>query len=356
MYFFYDQMSNKSSNENMFKWLVFLLIADKAFSKPFLFSLITDIELSFIALSFNQPKFCLTASWQTNGTTFANTSMLGSHPVGLFIDNNNTIYANDRTHNRTLIWTEGSSTPTRIITQNLIDPIGIFVTDNGDIYIDNGAYNGRVDKWEKNTTMGIPVMYIGSSCFGLFVDSNNSLYCSLYYLHQVVKISLNDSSNITTIVAGNGSCALTSNTLCGPTSIYINTKLDLYVADSDNSRIQLFKSGQTNGITLVGTGSLTNTVLDTPTGVMVDGNGYLFIVDRLNSSVLRSGPTGYHCVVACSGTSGSDSDQFSVPYSLAFDSHGNIFVMDEYNNRIQKFMLATNSCSKLMKLLFSSEF
>lgn len=278
--------------------------------------------------------------------------MLGSHPIGLFIDNNNTIYVNDRNNSRTLIWPEGSNIPTRIISQNLTQPVGIFVTDNGNIYIDNGAVNGRVDKWSPNSIIAVPVMYVNTSCFGLFVDSNNSLYCSLYYQHKVVKISLNNSPNMTTLAAGNGSCGSTSNTLCGPTSVYVDTNFDLYVADTGNSRIQLFKSNQTNGITLAGNGSSSNIILYYPSGVMVDGSGYLFIVDQLNSSVIRSDLNGYHCVVGCSGTSGSNSDQFNVPYSLAFDSYGNIFVMDEYNNRIQKFMLSTNSCSKLMKLFF----
>jgi hypothetical protein len=43
---------------------------------------------------------------------------------------------------------------------------------------------------------------------------------------------------------------------------------------------------------------------------------------------------------------GSAANQLSMPRHLSFDSYGNIFVVDGYNNRIQKFLLATNSCGK----------
>jgi hypothetical protein len=275
--------------------------------------------------------------------------MLGNLPLGLFIDNNNTIYATDRTNNRTLIWSEGSQTPTRIISYNLTLPIGIFVTNNGDIFIDNGAVNGRVDKWSKNSTTGIPVMYVNASCYGLFVDTNNSLYCSLQNEHIVIKLSLDDSVNMTMTAAGTGNCGSASNMLCSPCGIYVDINFDLYVADKGNSRIQLFRSGQTNAITLVGNGSLGTIGLYSPTGVLMDVNGYLFITNRVNHSIVRSGPSGDQCVIGCSGTHGSAPDQLNNPYNLAFDSYGNMFVMDEYNNRLQKFLLAKNSCSKLNK-------
>lgn len=272
--------------------------------------------------------------------------MLGYHPLGLFIDTNNTIYATDRTNNRTLIWTEGSSTPTRIISHDLIQPAAIFVIDNGDIFIDNGAVNGRVDKWSINSTTGVPVMYVSGICFGLFVDRNNSLYCSIQTQHLVVKISLNDSSNTSVISAGTGVCGSTANMLCSPTGIFVDTNFDLYVADTANNRIQLFQLGQMNATTIAGTGSISTITLYQPTGVMIDGSGYLYIVNRGNYSIIRSGVNGYHCVIGCSSTIGSAPDQLNQPYNLAFDNNGNIFVMDEFNNRLQEFPLTINSSGK----------
>ncbi len=65
--------------------------------------------------------------------------------------------------------------------------------------------------------------------------------------------------------------------------------------------------------------------------------------------IVRSGPNGFRCLVGCSGSAGLTSDRLYYPWSLSFDSYGNMFVTDQINNRIQKFILSTNSCGKFNK-------
>jgi hypothetical protein len=50
---------------------------------------------------------------------------------------------------------------------------------NGDIYIDNGELNGRVDKRPFNASASILIMQVNSACQGLFIDLNDTLYCSI---------------------------------------------------------------------------------------------------------------------------------------------------------------------------------
>jgi hypothetical protein len=85
--------------------------------------------------------------------------------------------------------------------------------------------------------------------------------------------------------------------LWNPNEIFDNINLDLYVADCYNDRIQLFHPGQSNGITVAGSQSLTPTIaLLRPTGGILNGNNYLYIADG-------SSPTGFHCLFGCSGSS-----------------------------------------------------
>ena len=227
----------------------------------------------------------------------------------------------------------------------------MFVTANGDVYVDNGI-NGRVDKWEPNATSSVVAMFVTGQCSGLFVDTNNAVYCSMSAYHRVVKNSLNGGVNTVVTVAGNGSVSATSSTLSSPRGIFVDLTFSLYVADYGNHRIQMFKSGQLSATTVVGTAAMGTFSLSYPTSVILDRDGYLFIVDSGNNRVIGSSANGFRCLIGCSGSAGSSLDRLSSPQSLAFDGFGNIYITDRVNARIQKFALARNSCGEHPKLSF----
>ena len=74
------------------------------------------------------------------------------------------------------MWLKGSDRPTKIISTNLSYPDCLFVTRHGNVYVDNGR-NVRVEMLTLNTNSSITVMDVKYSCYGLFVDINNNLYC-----------------------------------------------------------------------------------------------------------------------------------------------------------------------------------
>ncbi|CAF1333025.1 unnamed protein product [Adineta steineri] len=297
------------------------------------------------ALSFNQPKFCSTATWNPTGITFANQSIVGQDPHAIFVSTNNTIYVVNQQNNTILIWEEENINPTKVIHGNFEESLSLFVTSNGDIYIDDGDYNGRVQRWSVETSIFVTVMNVSSSCYGLFIDINNTLYCSMANHHQVVKRSLNDSAMTSNrVAAGTGIEGLASNQLSHPLGVFVDVNLDVYVTDCGNDRIQLFQSGALNGITVAGSGSLNPTItLSCPSGVILDAEKYLFIVDNNNNRIVGSGLNGFRCLVGCYGE-GSQSNQLNNPFSLSFDRSGNMFVIDAGNKRIQKFQYLEESC------------
>ena len=242
------------------------------------------------------------------------------------------------------------------ISANLSDPYSIFVTTTGDIYVDAFKTTdiSGVNKCNLNSTSGIPIMYTCGRCFDLFVDINDILYCALRDSHLVVSKSLCRNSNAWTVVAGTGINGSTSDMLDTPRGIFIDINFDLYVADRLNHRVQLFRPGQTHGTTVAGNTSSNVTItLNEPTGVVLDADNYLFIVDFGNNRIVRSGPNGFRCIIGCYST-GQGSNQLSQPIFLRFDSHGNIFVTDNGNNRTQKFLLLTDTCSKSNTIIFIS--
>ncbi|CAF0832185.1 unnamed protein product [Adineta steineri] len=297
------------------------------------------------SLSYNQPTFCYNALWFSNASTFATSSTIGSFPYGIFINGINTVYVPNRVSNTILTWSQWNNISTTNTYSNLNNPYSLFMSMTGDIYIDNGYSYGRVDKYTFNSSNRVTVMNVNGSCYGLFIDVSNNLYCSLKNHHQVVKLLLNNGTTIPTIAAGNGSAGPLSNMLNSPQGIYVDSNLNLYIADSANNRIQFIQTGQLNGVTIVGNGSSTNFILNYPTGIVLDANGYLFIVDSYNHRIVASSYYGFRCIVGCSG-GGSTASKLSFPQSMAFDSYGNIYVTDGNNSRVQQFTLETNNCSK----------
>ena len=304
------------------------------------------IFIPFLEVSYNQPQFSSCATWNPNAITLANVSTFGTTSTGLFVTKNNTVYATGFGVPSVLVWAEGSVTVTQTIFTDLNTSYRVFVTVNGDVYADNGNSNFRVGKWAKNATNSTIAMYVSGQCTGLFVDVYDSLYCSLWNSHRVLKRSAGNDANTSITVAGNGAIGSAANMLSRPCGIFVDTDLTLYVADYNNSRIQQVRSGQLNGSTVAGTSAPGTITLNGPANVILDGDGYLFIVDQENSRIVGSGPYGFRCIAGCSGSSGSAVNQLLRPYDLSFDTHGNLYVTDAFNNRILKFALARNSCGE----------
>ena len=233
-----------------------------------------------------------------------------------------------------------------MIPANLSDSWSVFVTSNNEVFVDNNSPNNRIDKWALNMTLLDSPMSICTHCAGLFIDINNDLYCSQDSQNQVLKKSLNDPTTATVMRAGTGCSGSASHMLNAPNGIFVTENLYLYVADFNNNRIQLFQSGELNGTTVVGSAAAGTISLYHPMSVVVDVDGYLFIVDCGNQRIIGSGPYGFRCLVGCSQSAGSSSDQLNNPQFLMFDIDGNMFVTDSNNGRIQKFLLVDSNCSK----------
>jgi len=234
-----------------------------------------------------------------------------------------------------LICPNNNVDPNIVLYGNLSGIASMFVTSNGNIYAVNGNSVNVFVKSVSYSNISISVMANSASCMGLFVDISNSLYCSIDIQHQVFKKWLNDNTSVGTRIAGTGSQGSASNLLNNPNGIFVDTNFDLYVADYWNHRIQLFRLGQSNGITVAGNTSLNLTIsLYCPSNVILDRNKYLFISDSRNNRIIGSDENGFRCIIRCSGGSNTR--------SIAFDSFGNLYVVDQGNNRIQKFTLLLN--------------
>lgn len=293
--------------------------------------------------SYNQPRFCYIVSWESEGITLE-INMSNFQPSGIYIDTNNTIYVANSGSDQILTWVDGNISISSSI-PGINCSYAIFASTTDTIYLGSNIGILAGSAWPWNITNTTILLTSGNACFGLFVDITNTLYCSIRSNHYVVKKWLNDGKSTSAIIAGRDNAGSNSELLNSPRGIFVDINLDLYVADCGNNRVQLFKLGQIFASTVAGNGAPTTITLSCPTGVVLDGDKSLYIVDSQNHRIVGSSSNGFRCIIGCFGR-GSQSNQLNNPSHMAFDSDGNIFVTDLDNKRIQKFPLATNSCSK----------
>ena len=305
-----------------------------------------------LAISYNTPRLSPCATWSADGITFINGSTGNSNPAGILVTTDDLVYVATSNSQEVQLWTEENNSPTMNSSIYSSAAYAVFVTSNRDVFFRSGAQAETVSKRSWNANNSVTVMNINKTCFGLFVDVMDNLYCSFEAPDRVVRKSPHADINQTVVVAGSGTTGSAPDMLYGPRGIFVDTDFALYVADCFNNRIQRFSHGQSNGITVAGSGAAGTIALNMPSGVILDGNKYLYITDHGNHRVIGSGPLGFRCIIACTGTPGSAANQLHYPVGLSFDSHGNLFVTDTENDRVQKFLLSNKSCGESDSLAF----
>ena len=295
-----------------------------------------------LGVSYIQPNFSRYASWDGKAITVLNSSQLPYQPTRISITTSNKWYVVADGYG-SIVSGIGNSTSSTISASG---GYCLFVTANDDVYSYDWLKN-QVRRSSMNTTTSLPVMLVNNYCRGLFIDTNNTLYCAVVYMAQVVAKSLDDPTNTLKAVAGTGCYGSASDQLVFPAGIFVDLNFSLFVADSGNHRVQRFSYGRTNGTTVAGNGKSGTIILNGPRDVVLDGDGYLFIVDTDNHRIVGSGPDGFRCVAGCTSVSGLAPNQLSLPQSMRFDSDGNIWVADYGNHRVQQFVLKVNSSGRL---------
>ncbi len=123
--------------------------------------------------------------------------------------------------------------------------------------------------------------------------------------------------------------------LLNPHGISVDASGNIYIADTDNNRIEKFNSsgGYVASFGESGTG---NGQFDAPEGVFVDSSGYIYVADTGNNRIQKLDSSGAY--VMQFGEYGSDLGQFNKPEGIFVDNvSGEIYVADTFNYRVQGF-------------------
>ena len=156
-----------------------------------------------------------------------------------------------------------------------------------------------------------------------------------------------------TTVAGNGTQGFSGDNgpaigagLDQPAGVAVDAAGALHIADSGNQRVRTVSNGVIATVAGNGTpgfsgdnGPATSAELSGPWGIAVDSAGNVYVADNYNNRI-RKVSNGVITTVAGGGFSGDNgpatSAALSGPSGVAVDPAGNLYIADQGNNRIRK--------------------
>jgi sugar lactone lactonase YvrE len=187
----------------------------------------------------------------------------------------------------------------------------------------------------------------------LVMDTHGDLLVSEYLNHVVRRVTIDGCVETwagTGAVAGYRDGPRTNALFDRPGGVVLDRQGNVYVPENGNHRLRrISPDGQVS--TLAGSGEPgfsdgfgTNATFHTPDGLAVDAHDNIFLADVDNHAIRVITPSGAVKTLAGLGYAGfADGDQtaalFNVPAGMAFDTNGDLFVMDGLNNRIRKIAL-----------------
>lgn len=148
-----------------------------------------------------------------------------------------------------------------------------------------------------------------------------------------------------TVAAGGNGYGASVTQLENPFRAYFDSySSGLIIADTLNHNIVLWPINGANWTLLAGdlnghSGS-NSTMLNRPYDVTLDPMGNMYVADRDNHRIqlFMKGETEGITIAGVSGVSGSSASTLTYPRSVKLDNQLNLYVADSNNNRIQKFM------------------
>ena len=246
--------------------------------------------------------------------------------------------------------------------------------------ISNGVVGGATRSIQVHVSPGMITAYAGTGTQG-YTGDNGAATAARLRNPEGVSVSANgdlyiaDTSNdairkvnvltgvITTVAGGSNGYSgdggpATAAKVKNPQDVAVAANGDLYIADTANHAIRKVSSATGIITTVAGDGSpgstgdggaATSARLRSPSGIVVAGNGDLYIGDTGNDKVRKiTAATAIITTFAGTGTAGYTGDggaataaRLRAPQGLALASSGDLYIADTGNHAVRKVSAAT---------------
>ncbi|CAF4184515.1 unnamed protein product, partial [Adineta steineri] len=264
-------------------------------------------------------------SYGSNSNQFIN-------PKGLFVDTvaGNTLYVVDTGNHRVQMWPPGATSGITVAgltgyygagLNQLWNPLAIVVDSNQNMYIAD-VTNARILQWKVGASFGVNIE--GLTAYGtssITFDPNGSLFFADTNNNRVLRYAVSCPTNISTTTVS----SVVTTTM--PSS---NSNCPMIVWASNATTI----AGSPIGIA-----GFTSTLLNYPAGIMVGKNDSIYIMDY-GTSYYRMQlfyPGSQLGTTIFNATFGTGLNQISYAVALNIDVSGNIYILDQNNDRVTKW-------------------
>jgi sugar lactone lactonase YvrE len=299
-------------------------------------------------------------------------------PAGLTVDSSNNVYVADRGDGIYKITPEGVKT---IVAGGggqfgysdggyFSAPVGVTTDWDGTMYVaDNNCIRkitsrGVVTTLAGDSTTSGAINGVGTTAtfnfpLGTAVNSARTVYVT-DSINRLIR-AVSSTGSVSTL-AGSGAQGFAdgtggSATFNTPVGITVDRLDTVYVSDIGNHNIRRLIGNVVT--TLAGSrtatfadGVGTNASFNTPSGIVADIYGNVYVADTNNHRIRRITSDGTVTTLAGQATPGyvdgtGSSAQFNFPYHLSIDSVGILYVADQTNNRIRTIQPSTGVVTTL---------
>jgi len=280
--------------------------------------------------------------------TSINSQGILNNPKGINTDSSGNILVADTYNKRVQIFSS-NGTFINLITSQASNPAptqiaaSVASDSSGNIYV---ADNDRIEKFTLSGQTYSFVSQIGLGRFAsidkILIDHQNNILVSDQSNNTILKFDTNGNFISQFGTAGTGNSQFNA-----PMGMALDSKGNLYVADSNNSRLQIFSpSGNSyqylseiSGFDLNGVQTIVS-----PIAVSIDPSDNIYILDCMRGVFKYNSSGSPLLMFANSG--GPNLGELTYPNDIAIDHSGNVYIADTQKSRIQKFDQNGNALTK----------